>query len=58
MKIVGAEVYTEKHLFKLKDICMEGEYITDSSTDNEVIDATGLYAIPGLVDIHLHGAMQ
>ena len=57
MKIVGAEVYTEKHLFKLKDICMEGEYITDSSTDNEVIDAAGLYAIPGLVDIHLHGAM-
>lgn len=36
---------------------MQGEYITDGSTDNEVIDAEGLYVIPGLVDIHLHGAV-
>ena len=24
---------------------------------NEVVNAKGLYAIPGLVDIHFHGAM-
>ncbi|MCL2425188.1 MAG: N-acetylglucosamine-6-phosphate deacetylase [Oscillospiraceae bacterium] len=25
--------------------------------DNEIIDASGCYVIPGLVDIHIHGAM-
>ena len=27
------------------------------TTDDTIIDASGLYVIPGLVDIHIHGAM-
>ena len=30
---------------------------SDTSSNDEVIDASGCYAIPGLVDIHFHGAM-
>lgn len=64
MIIKNAQVYTEDHVFKKKDIFIENERIcqvTDSKKlpdDGEnVIDAEGLYAIPGLVDIHFHGAV-
>ena len=36
----------------------KAETTTDSSSnEDEVIDASGCYAIPGLIDIHFHGAM-
>ena len=30
---------------------------TDATADEEILDGSGCYAIPGLVDIHFHGAM-
>lgn len=57
MKIIGAKVYTKDHVFEQRDICTSMERISDRSGDNIVIDATGLIAIPGLVDIHFHGAV-
>ena len=68
MVIKGAFVYTKEHGFEKKDIITDGIAIGklySSSADDlnmnesseEIIDAEGLYAIPGLVDIHFHGAM-
>ena len=68
MKIKGAKVFTDCFRFEEVDVDITGEKIsgisgrngdgTDSeSQEGEIIDATGLYAIPGLVDVHLHGAV-
>ena len=56
MKISGAKVYTEEHVFAEKDIFISGDRIVSSDAGGPVIDAKGLFAVPGLVDIHLHGA--
>ena len=65
MIIKGASVFTEDGRFTEKDIYIDGEYFTDDCKsvdcrdakciDGEVINAGNCYAIPGLVDIHLHG---
>lgn len=55
MIIKNAKVYSEDGIFIDKDIYIYDELISDRSTDSDVIDADGLYAIPGLIDIHLHG---
>lgn len=57
MRITGAWIYRDNHTFETGDICTKGERISESSEDGVSIDARGLYAIPGLVDIHLHGAV-
>ena len=56
MKITGAKVYTEKHIFEERDICISEERIVSSDAGGPIVEAKGLLAIPGLVDIHLHGA--
>ncbi|MBO4456206.1 MAG: N-acetylglucosamine-6-phosphate deacetylase [Butyrivibrio sp.] len=56
MIIKNASVFTENGRFSEKDICIEGDFFTDSLSDEtEITDAGGCYAIPGLVDIHSHG---
>ncbi|MDO4487678.1 MAG: N-acetylglucosamine-6-phosphate deacetylase [Eubacteriales bacterium] len=65
MIIKNAEVYTKDHKFEKKDILIKDEKIERlaepgslcASCGGEVIDAEGMYVIPGLVDIHFHGAM-
>lgn len=64
MIIKNALVYTTNHVFEKKDILVEGERIADirehgetPETDATVIDGEGYYVIPGLVDIHFHGAV-
>ena len=66
MLIRNALVYTDDHRFEKRDLRTAGKRITGSpeapaeenraAAEEEVIDAEGLYALPGLVDIHLHGA--
>lgn len=62
MIIKNAFVYTENHEFQKRDIAIQNERIKSitetiySNTQEEALDAEGLYAIPGLVDIHIHGA--
>lgn len=56
MKITGALVYTGRHIFEKQTICIKGERIAEDCPDETVLDAEGLYAVPGLVDIHFHGA--
>jgi len=61
MKITGAKVYTPEHIFKEQDLFVDKEYIVAEEdyckeSPDQCIDAAGLYAVPGLVDIHFHGA--
>ena len=56
MIIKNGRVFTEEGTFVEKNLCIDGDKI--SSTENgEVIDAAGLYVIPGLTDIHFHGCV-
>ncbi|SFU69576.1 N-acetylglucosamine-6-phosphate deacetylase [Butyrivibrio sp. M55] len=60
MIIKNASVFTEDGRFIKKDIFVDGEYFSDSCQNGgcqnaKIIDASSCYAIPGLVDIHLHG---
>lgn len=64
MIIRNALVYTTNHKFEKKDILTEGERISEirecggvPAAGESVIDAEGMYVIPGLVDIHFHGAV-
>ena len=45
--------------FHRQDLYTNGKIITasDEVNDGKVIDAEGLYVLPGLVDIHTHGAV-
>ena len=60
MLIKNAFVYTPRHTFKKGSILIrEGRIVPFGTPEEgeEVLDAEGLYALPGLVDIHFHGAM-
>ena len=59
MIIKNAYVYGIGHQFRQADLCMEGERIADRAAvdGEETFDAEGLYALPGLLDLHFHGAV-
>jgi N-acetylglucosamine-6-phosphate deacetylase len=56
MIIKGADVFTESG-FEARDIFINGEFISDEAGCGVVLDATGFTAIPGLIDLHLHGCV-
>lgn len=58
LKITNARVFAGD-AFEQRDLLVEAGRIVDelSSTECEIIDARGGYAIPGLVDVHSHGAV-
>jgi len=56
MQIKNAKVYGEDGTFQINDIFIDNDRISDKhSSDEDCFDATGLYAIPGLTDLHFHG---
>lgn len=55
MIIKNALVFQEDSTFQKGDIFINNEYISENSSDSITIDAKGLYAIPGLTDVHIHG---
>ena len=61
MIIKNAKVYTPDHRFAVQDLAIRGGRVAAGSPapepGEEVLDAGGLYALPGLVDIHFHGAV-
>lgn len=63
MLIKNALIFQENKCFSKGDILIQGERFEAPGTGNknegqeQVMDATGFYAIPGLVDIHFHGCM-
>lgn len=56
MIIKNGKVFTEEGKFVEKNLCIDADKIS-STESGEVIDATGLYVIPGLTDIHFHGCV-
>ncbi len=60
MIIKNGNVFQEDKTFQVKDIYIEkGKIVSgpEQATDSEEIDAAGLYVLPGLVDVHSHGAV-
>ena len=61
MIIKNASIYTEDHTFVNGNAVVEnGRFVSFSDfseQDAQIVDAQGLYMIPGLVDIHFHGCM-
>lgn len=55
MIIKNALVHTLDKGFVEKDVIIEDSRFSDKTTDETVIDGTGCYLIPGLVDVHFHG---
>ena len=59
MIIRNGEVFQEDGSFKVQDLYVEDHKIVaseDEIADKTVIDAAGLKVLPGLVDVHSHGA--
>ena len=60
MIIKNAAIYTPQHSFAVGDLAIRNGRIAPPcrpEPGEKVVDATGLYALPGLVDIHFHGAV-
>ena len=57
MLIQGGQVFDLEKGFVERDLCTDGKLIAQTSGDEIVLDATGCYVIPGLVDVHFHGAV-
>ena len=60
MIIKNALIYTPRHTFEEGSLTIrEGRIVPFAQPEEgeEIVDAKGAYALPGLVDIHFHGAM-
>ena len=57
MRITGGLVFDLENGFLQRDVCTDGALIAPESGDDAVLDATGCYVIPGLVDVHFHGCV-
>ncbi|MDO4565980.1 MAG: N-acetylglucosamine-6-phosphate deacetylase [Oscillospiraceae bacterium] len=56
MIIRNARVLSEDGGFKQGDIFIEGGRFSEAPSGGETLNAGGCYALPGLIDIHFHGA--
>ena len=60
MIIKNGSVFQEDKSFAKKDLYIENGMIVngpDEVTDKTEVDAEGLLVLPGLIDVHSHGAM-
>ncbi len=57
MRITGGQVFDLKAGFVERDVCTSGPLLSETSGDGAVLDASGCYVIPGLVDVHFHGCV-
>jgi len=56
MIIKNAKVFRPDGRFAEGDVAIDGAYFAETAVGEE-IDASGCYAIPGLIDIHIHGCV-
>ena len=56
MVIKNGTVFQENGVFMQKSLYIDGTRIAEHSTGKE-LDASGMYVIPGLIDIHFHGCV-
>ena len=56
MRLTGGQVFDPQAGFVAKDVCLEGGKIVENCQDN-VVDVSGCYVIPGLTDVHFHGCV-
>ena len=56
MIIKNGLVFNAEGRFEEKEVYVEDEKISKTG-EGEIIDATGLYVIPGLTDIHFHACV-
>lgn len=59
MIIKNGSVFQEDKSFQVRELYIEGERIVsgmEEITDTSVINAEGMLVLPGLIDIHSHGA--
>ena len=57
MRIVNGQVFDLEKGFVSRDVFTDGEMISAASSDGQLLDASGCYVIPGLVDVHFHGCV-
>ena len=57
MKVINGRVFDPEQGFVAREICTDGALLTKCSGDEQVLDAADCYVIPGLVDVHFHGAV-
>ena len=60
MQIINGKTYVNGAFVKGVAVNIEGETIEsvgEASDSDEVIDASGCYVVPGLVDLHFHGCV-
>ncbi len=68
MRVINADVYCPDGQFRIGDIYIDGgrfvaapgRFLDDRVSEGafcDTVDGSGCYALPGLVDIHFHGAM-
>ena len=60
MILKNAKIYTPEHRFVTGQLVIrEGRIVPESEPlpGEEVLDCEGMYALPGLVDLHFHGAV-
>ena len=57
MRVTGGQVFDLEQGFVSRDVCTDGTLLTAASGDEQILDASGCYVIPGLVDVHFHGCV-
>lgn len=57
MIIKGGQVFDLEQGFVQRDLYTDGQLIAAVSGDEQILDASDCYVIPGLVDVHFHGCV-
>lgn len=57
MRISNGAVFEVDRGFCSRELCTDGAVIAEQSGDGRVLDASGCYVVPGLIDLHFHGCV-
>ena len=56
MRIVNGSVFDGDGFVERDVFAAEGRFVEEVEGEGDVLDASGCYVIPGLVDLHFHGS--